>query len=158
MAGRHAGEGRNLAQESRHIWDPCSQLLQIVQPFQYKQQSIYTHITTGDRWWPGETALLGILVSGSGQSNPEIHWRCRAFGASQRDLWESCNACFTKLSTYSVTKSLGGQGNMLSPQLPASPPQVEAPPYRPPKKFSIFCFSHPANIYIQFICKQTLKK
>ena len=36
--------------------------------------------------------------------------------------------------------------------------QVEAPPYSPPKKISIFCFSHAANIYIRFICKQTLKK
>ena len=29
---------------------------------------------------------------------------------------------------------------------------------RPSKKFSIFCFSRAANIYIRFICKQTLKK
>ena len=43
-------------------------------------------------------------------------------------------------------------------QLANSSLHVEAPPYSPPKKVSIFCFSRAANIYIRSICKQTLKK
>ena len=76
----------------------------------------------------------------------------KTFWASKKDR----NTLTFDVEDFEVYLSIVEILSSLDILLPASPPQVEAIPLQASQKFSISCFSRAANIYIRFICKQTL--